>query len=339
MSTYPHTTKAVRIQPTDPAALLYTPVKPAPPSAIYITDLPTPTPSHPTQLLVRNKATTIIRDNLSWPELYAPSPAYPGNDFAGIVAAVHSNATHAFKPGDEVYGMAHAHRGGTWADYVLVEASECTRRPSHLPWAEAAALPLSALTADQALFAHAGLALQAREGQAKRVLVTGAAGGVGMLVVSFASAAGYEVVGATSKKGRDEGFLFELGAKETIEYASLSAQEPFDAVVDTVGGEVLRSCWDIVSGDGVLISVDSASWDFVREHEKVGVSEGKEDVKAAFFIVEPDAESLRRVGEAVERSGLRGVVARTMPFERVGEAYEVVQRGEGGRGKVVLVFG
>lgn len=222
---------------------------------------------------------------------------------------------------------------------MLVEAGECARKPASLSWAEAAALPLSALTADQALFAQAGVPLRAGPGERKRrVLVTGAAGGVGMLVVSFASAAGCEVVGATSDAVRDGEFLAGLGAGEVVEYASLleGVGGLFDAVIDSVGGAVLRSCWGMVRGDGALVSVDSGSWDFVREHEALGLR--REGVRAGFFIVEPEEESMRRVGEAVERGGLKGVVKREVRFEDAAEAYGSVQRGEGGRGKVVLVF-
>lgn len=238
--------------------------------------------------------------------------------------------------------MTHAHRGGAWADHVLVEASECAHKPRRksFSWPQAAALTLSALTADQALFVHAKLDLQAPEDAPKRVLITGAAGGVGIQLVSMAEAAGHEVFGLTSNRARDEEFITSLGAREVMEYSSDLAPytELFDAVIDTVGGDVLKACWRLVKSDGALISIDSASWDFVKKHEKAGLSRGKENVKAAFFIVEPEAESMKRVGQAVEEDGLTGLVARTMEFERVREAYELVERGEGGRGKVVLVF-
>lgn len=250
--------KAIRIQPQPPNGETYTATNPAPPSAIHLEETPTPKPSQPNQLLVQIKATTIIRDNLTWPELYATPPAYLGNDFAGIVTEVHPDE-HGFKPGDEVYGMASAHRGGTWAEYAVVTTEETTLKPHGLSWAEAAALPLSALTADQALFVHAELEINGS--QPKRVLVTGAAGGVGMFVVAFASAAGHYVVAATGSNARNAEFVRSMGADEIVQYRKVQERGRFDVVIDTVGGEVLEACWEsAVRDNGRLISVDSASW-------------------------------------------------------------------------------
>lgn len=258
-----------------------------------------------------------------------------GNDFAGIITQVHPSERD-FKPGDEVYGMTHAHRGGTWAEYAVVTTEEANLKPQSLSWAEAAALPLSALTADQALFVHAGLDVNAQ--QAKRVLVTGAAGGVGMFVVAFAAAAGYYVVGATSSNSRNEEFVRSMGAVEVVEHGQLASQDKFNVVIDTVGDEVLASCWKTVRDDGYLISVDSASWNFVEEHKKSSLSAGIESVKAKFFIVEPSRDSMKRISAAVETEGIEGLVAKMMLFEQAREAYELSATRGYGRGKIVLVL-
>lgn len=329
--------KAVGLLPSSPSGSPYTPTNPAPPSAIHISSIPTPpSPPPPGHLIILMKASTVIRDSLTWPELYAsPKPAHLGNDFAGIVAET-SPDEKEFRPGDEVYGMARAERGGTWAQYALVASEEAERKPKGLGWEEAAALPLSALTADQALFVHAGLEVGARAG--KRVLVTGAGGGVGMFVVAFAAAAGHDVVGACGDEGRDGEFVRGMGAAVVVEYGDLKMQGEFDVVVDTVGGEVLRGCWEVVKGDGALVSVDTASWKFVEEHGRDGLSSGKEGVRALFFIVEPSRQSMERISRAVETKGVKGLVAKTFPFEQAREAYEVAASGGYGRGKVVLTM-
>lgn len=329
------TMKAVRIQPRPQDGQIYTAASPAPSSAIHFEDLPVPKALQPGQMIIRAKATTVIRDNLTWPELYASPPAHMGNDFAGIITQVHPSERE-FNAGDEVYGMTHAHRGGTWAEYAVVTTEEANLKPKSLSWAEAVALPLSALTADQALFVHAGLDVNAQ--QAKRVLVTGAAGGVGMFIVAFAAAAGHCVVAATSSNARNEEFMWSMGAAEVAEYGRLESQENFDVVIDTVGGEILASCWKTVRDDGYLISVDSASWNFVAEHKKSGVSAGRESVKAKFFIVEPSRDSMKRISAAVETKGIKGLVAKTMPFEQAREAYELSATRGCGRGKIVLVL-
>lgn len=256
-----------------------------------------------------------------------------GNDFTGIVAEVHPDERE-FKPGDEVYGMTHADRGGAWAEYAVVTTEEANLKPQSLSWAEAAALPLSALTADQALFVHAGLAVNAQ--QPKRVLVTGAAGAVGMFVVAFAAAAANHVVAATSSNARNEEFMRSMGAVEVVEYSQLASQNKFDVVIDTVGGEVLASCWKTVRDGGHLISVDSASWNFVEERKKSGVSTGRDGVHAKFFIVEPSRDSMKRISAAVETKGIKGLVAKTLPFDQAREAYELSATRGYGRGKIVL---
>jgi NADPH:quinone reductase-like Zn-dependent oxidoreductase len=329
------TMKAIRIHSTTQNGQPYTSSNPAPSSAIQLIDTVIPKPSQPSQLVIKMKATTVIRDNLTWPELYAYPPAHLGNDFAGIVTEVHPNE-HEFKPGGEVYGMTHGDRGGTWAEYAVVTTEEANLKPQGLSWAEAAALPLSALTADQALFVHAGLDVKAQ--QPKRVLVTGAAGGVGMFVVAFAAAAGHYVVAATSSNARNEKFVRSMGAAEVIEYGQFDSQEKFDVIVDTVGGDVLANCWKSAQNDGHLISVDSASYNFAKEHRKNGLAVGKESIQAKFFIVEPSRDSMNRISAAVEAKGIKGLVAKTMPFEQAREAYELSATREYGRGKIVLVL-
>lgn len=327
--------KAARIDYIQPSGERYDAVAPAPTSAVRIKDVAKPHLSQPNHLLIQIKATTVIRDSLTWPELYASPPAHMGNDFAGIVTEVHPE-DHDFKPGDELYGMTHADRGSTWADYAVVTTGEANLKPQCLSWAEAAALPLSALTADQALFVHAKLDVEAQ--QPKRVLVTGAAGGVGMFLVAYAAAARHYVVAATGSNARNEEFVRSMCAAEVVEYGQLGSQDKFDVVVDTVGGEVLAGCWKTVKDDAYLISVDSASWNFVEEHKKAGLSAGKDDVKAKFFIVEPSKHSMRRISAAVETKGIKGLVAKTMPFEQAREAYELSATRGYGRGKIVLLL-
>lgn len=329
--------RAIRIQHGTHEGVKCTAASPAPPSAIQLVQIATPKPLQPGQLVIQTKATTVIRDSLTWPELYTDPPAHMGNDFAGIVTEVHPSERE-FKPGDEVYGMAHADRGSTWAEYALVTTEEAILKPQSLSWAEAAALPLSALTADQALFVHGGLKKVPDAQQEKCVLVTGAAGGVGMFVVAFAAAAGHHVVAATSSNDRNGAFVRSLGATETVEYNKLESQDAFDIIIDTVGGEVLASCWKLVQHDAHLISVDSASWNFVEEHKSTGLSSAKEGVTAKFFIVEPSRDSMRRISAAVETKGIKGLVAKTMPFEQAREAYELAATREYGRGKVVLLL-
>lgn len=284
---------------------------------------------------------------LTWPETYAKDYTIPGHDFSGIVAATAPNSN--FRIGDEVFGMAHADRASTWAQYAVVQEDEVARKPA-LSWEEAAALPLSAQTAYEALFVHAGLAApvvgeeedqKQKDGQHrqvdKRILVTGAAGGVGICLVQLAAWAGVHVVAASSSDERNREFLESLGADEVIEYGALEGalEGTFDVVVDCVGGTVLEKCWGLVRDGGVLISVDSGSFDFVSSHLKSGI--GRPNVTASFFIVE-GGNALGVLGKLADRGLLRSFVAASFGLERIREAYDLANGRFEGRGKVILTI-
>jgi NADPH2:quinone reductase len=259
------------------------------------------------------------------------------------VVEVFPGAESRFKPGDEVFGMAHADRGAAWAEYAVVKDEEVALKPAGLGWEEAAALPLSGLTGFEALFEKAGLDVPVLETggglnlHSKKVLITGAAGGVGVYLVQLAAIAGLHVVAATSSNARNEEFLRELGADETVEYGELVTGQDcrFDVIVDTVGGNVLAECWGFVKDDGVLVSVDSASFDFVRVHGERGIR--KEGVRALFFIVEPSRPALEALARFAEMGRLRSFVLDTYPLAKAEEAYERASGRVSGRGKIVLV--
>ncbi|KAE8329372.1 hypothetical protein BDV39DRAFT_191314 [Aspergillus sergii] len=288
--------QAIRVHPAPPGSTPYSPTNPAPSSALHLDhNVPIPKPSKPGQVLVRVKATTVIRDMLTWPETYYRRNAIIGNDISGIVTDVFAKDCK-FQPGGEVFGMAAADRGGAWAEYVLVDEDELALKPRSLTFDQAAALPLSAQTAQKDI----------------RVLITRAAGAVGIYLVQLASTAGVHVVAATSSNVRSEEFLRGLGADETLEYSMLeSYRGTFDAIIDVVGGEVLTKCWDYVKETGELVSVDSASYNF-------------DDVRALFFIVEGSSEALHYLAELVDRGTVQSLIVGTYPLSKAQEAYELI---------------
>ena len=137
-----------------------------------------------------------------------PLPAIMGKDFSGTVEALGSDVTD-FHIGDDVFGEA-APGSGTYAEYTIAKSSQVARRPPALDHIRAAALPVAALTAWQALFDTAGL----QAGQ--KVLIHAAAGGVGSLAVQFAKRKGARAIGTASAQHVD--FVRELGADEIIDY-------------------------------------------------------------------------------------------------------------------------
>lgn len=335
--------QAIRVQPAPGGHEPYSPANPAPASALQLETIPIPQAREPGDLLIRVKTSTIIRDALTWPETYAVERAIPGHDFAGVVVDVvpetAGSETGTFQVGDEVYGMADADRGSTWAEYTVVKAHETALKPTNLSWAEAAAVPLSVLTAYEALFVHAGLSWQtttngtASPTSEKRILITGSSGGVGLNLIQLCAATQHNQVVAASSSLRNEPFLRSLGATEVVEYSALKQDRRFDVIIDTVGGKVLEDCWGWIEPRGALISVDSASFDFVNEHRRRGLSQGKEDVHALFFIVKSNGPALRELAGLVEAGGLRPVVREVLELQQAQKGYEM---GGYGHGKVVL---
>ncbi|KAJ5894176.1 zinc-containing alcohol dehydrogenase [Penicillium taxi] len=336
--------QAIRVHPAPTSSTAYSPTNPAPTSALHIDRIPIQHPKKTGELLIRINATTVVRDMLTWPETYQLEYSIPGNDFSGTVVEVFSDdSSSAFKPGDEVFGMANANRGSTWAEYSIILENEVALKPKALGWEQAAALPLSAQTAYEALFDHAGVPLpeggkpSSTEEQNKKILITGAAGGVGLYLVQLAASAGLHVVAATSSNDRNSELLQSLGADEAIEYGDLGSKGGvFNIIIDTVGGDLLARCWDYVEESGSLISVDSASFNFVEEHRKRGLV--KAGVKALFFIVEGSSKVLHDLAVLVDRGDLRSFVARSFPLAQVREAYDYANGRFSGRGKIVITM-
>ncbi|PKX90592.1 NADP-dependent oxidoreductase [Aspergillus novofumigatus IBT 16806] len=341
--------QAIRVGSAPSSAAPYSPSNPAPSSALYLDqNTPIPKPSKRDELLVRVKATTVIRDMLTWPESYHQEHSIIGSDVSGIVAEVGSEDCK-FRPGDEIFGMLNVNRASAWAEYCIVEENEVALKPKTLSWEQAAAIPLSAQTAYEALFDHASVPVPSVEEVARsrssrtsgegqpRLLITGAAGAVGVYLVQLASLAGLHVVAATSSNTRNAEFLRELGAHETVEYGMLeSHNSAYDIIIDTVGGGVLAKCWNYVKENGTLLSVDSASYNFVEDHEKRGIR--REGVRALFFIVGGSSKALHYLAELADSGFVRPFVAGTYPFAKVQEAYDIANGRYPGRGKIVLTI-
>ncbi|RMJ17786.1 hypothetical protein CDV36_002493 [Fusarium kuroshium] len=328
--------RAVRIQSSE-GQEPYSAANPAPSSALVLEkDVPVPE-LKPGQVLVRVHATTVTRDELTWPESYHHELRIPGYDFSGVVERVHEEGR--FKIGDEVYAMVSTKRGSTWAEYAMAEEDELALKPKNLSWAESVTVPLSALTAWQALFIQAGVPEPDFDEAAKvptgrTLLVTGSSGAVGSYIVQLAVYAGLQVIAGSSSTERNDEFLRSLGAHEVVEYEELSiVKRSFDIVIDTVGGKPLAQAWDLVTDAGSLISVDSSSFNFAKMPPV-----GKELVKAVFFIVESSGMQLGKLAKALEMGYVKPFLAETFLIDEVRVAYERASGRMDKRGKVVLML-
>jgi NADPH:quinone reductase-like Zn-dependent oxidoreductase len=287
------------------------------PEVLVYEQAPIPTPGDD-EVLVAVHAAAITFDELTWEPTWERNgkdrtPIIPSHEFCGEVVVLGSGVTSVIA-GESVYGMVPWESDGAAAEFVAVPATQVAARPTSLSAVEAAALPLPALTAQQALFDHADL----QEGD--RVLVLGGAGGVGGYVVQMAAAAGADVT-ATSRGAID--YVRELGARRVIDVRSEPVEgNTYDVVIDTVSGEVPYA---LVREGGRLVTLQTPPDE--AKAEKLGI-------KAAFFIVTADTEQLTRLARRVDEQGLRVTIAATFPLEQGAAAF--ASRSTHGPGKTVL---
>lgn len=278
----------------------------------------------PGELLVRVRAAGVTSAELSWyPTTHtkegAPRQApVPAHEFSGTVERVGAGVT-SVAVGEPIYGMNDWFADGAAAEYCLTRPEFVAPMPSTLNYLQAAALPISALTAYQGLLVHG--ALQPGE----RVLIHGGAGAVGLCAVQLARLHGAHVFTTASAAHRD--MLTELGAEQVLDYRSERFEEllqGIDVVLDTVGGEALERSWDILSQKGRVVTVASSA------------EQGADPrVKEAFFIVEPDREQLLEVARLVEEGKLQPFVKAVVTLEGAQAAYAGAVRSES-LGKIVL---
>lgn len=295
--------------------------------------LPQPSPAG-NNVIIKVHAAGITADEIIWPELYASSARVPGHDVSGTVEALGPQYDGPLSLGQSVYALldANAPQGGQ-AEYVVAMANEVAIKPSSISHAEAAALPIPALTAWEAIFTHEKM----RKGS--KILVTGASGAVGVMLVQIASKLlNAEVIGLAS--AANHAMLIELGASKVIDYNDPSWHktiENVDAVFDTVGGEVLAKTWSTVKKDGSIVTVGdpAPSWAFGRG--KPEEAQTYPDVKWLHFIVSSDGETLSKVALLLDDGTLKPIPVKVYEVEQAVEAWKfAAQRGR--KGKVVIRF-
>jgi len=254
------------------------------------------------------------------------TPFSLGFDVSGTVEAVGDGVT-LYGPGDEVYGMPRfPHPAGAYAQYVTAPTRHFAPKPHGLDHVQAAALPLAALTAWQALVDTADV----REGQ--RVLIHAAAGGVGHLAVQIAKARGAYVIGTASAP--KHAFLRDLGADELVDYTRRDFAETVgdvDVVLESISGDYPARSLRTLRPGGILVSLLPLEETVLAEARERGV-------RTARLMVEPDLAGLRGITELVESGRLRTEIAAVLPLADAAKAHEL---GETGRtsGKIVLTVG
>ncbi|TXS74531.1 NADP-dependent oxidoreductase [Streptomyces sp. sk2.1] len=251
-------------------------------------------------------------------------PLVLGWDVSGVVEAVGFGVT-LFEPGDEVFGMLpYPHGVGSHAEYVTGPARAFARKPAGVDHVRAAALPLAALTAHQALVDTAAI----RAGQ--RVLVHAAAGGVGHLAVQIAKSRGAYVIGTASAPKHD--FVRSLGADEVVDYRTIDfrdAVRDVDVVLDPLSGDTRVRSLDVLRPGGVLVSLLPGT-----DPDEAARAAAR-GIRVKTLLVEADHAGMNAVADLVAAGSLHAHVEAVFPLADAARAHAL---GETGRttGKIVL---
>lgn len=255
-----------------------------------------------------------------------------GVDFAGVVAAVGKSVTK-FKPGDAVFGT----RGGAFGEYVLVhENRNIVAKPSNLSFVQAAAVPIAAITALQALRdkgkVHAG----------QKVLVNGASGGVGTFAVQLAKNFGAEVTGVCS--GRNMELVRSIGADHVVDYTQTDFTQgdvKYDVIIDTVGSHSFSEYRRAMNREGVLVIVggpNDGKWlGPMTVVAKAPIYSKFVSQKFEFFLARVTPDDLDYLRGLLESGAVKVVIDRTYEFSEVPQAIRYLETGRA-RGKVVIDF-
>lgn len=244
-------------------------------------------------------------------------PFVPGGDFSGVIDSVGENVV-GYKPGDPVYGETET--AGSYAEFIAVAVNKVAPKPRNLTHVEAASLALVAQTALQALD-HAHL----QAGQT--ILIHGASGAVGAAAVQLAHLRGAHVIASASAASATR--LRGYGADEVIDYKVTpfeSVVSQVDAVLETVGGEVLQRSYAVVKPGGYLVAI---------AQPPSAVEAQKHGIHAMFFSTAPSIDSLRDITAAIEAGNLKPCVAKTYPLSEATQAWQDITK-ERIEGKVVF---
>jgi NADPH2:quinone reductase len=304
------------------------------PDRLHMADVPTPEPEAG-EVLIRIDHTSVnpvdwkIREGLLASLFPHDFPLIPGWDAAGTIAGVGAG-TEGFAEGDRVWAYCRKPKvqWGTYAPLVTMPAEAVAPMPGRLDFAQAATVPLAALTAWQALFAEAKL------GRGQTVLIHAAAGGVGSFAVQFARWAGAAVIGTAS--AANHSYVKDLGADHAIDYRQEDfvqacrrlAPEGVDVALVAVGGEALARSYDAVKRGGRLVSIVDPPIE--EEAARTGVGHG-------FVFVAPSGDQLRRIAQLMDEGVVRPPAIEVLPLDQAAAAQERVRAGHV-RGKIALAI-
>lgn len=271
-------------------------------------------------------------------------PLILGNDFSGVVAKVGAKVTR-FKVGDEIYARPRKSKIGTFAEYIAIHEDDIALKPNNLSFEEAASIPLVGLTSYQALTEI----LQLQTGQ--KIFIQAGAGGVGTFAIQLAKLMGATVATTVSEAGAN--LVKSLGADEIINYKTEKFEKKlknYDAVFDTLGGEILEKSFEVIKSGGKLVSVSGLpNARFGKEYGsgffktllfsaasyKLTKLEKKHNVQYSFLFMKPSGEQLRIIANFIETGKIKPIIDQVFPFEDAQKAMEYAESGRA-KGKIIV---
>ncbi|MGH9716890.1 MAG: NADP-dependent oxidoreductase [Candidatus Acidiferrales bacterium] len=295
------------------------------PEALKYEDAPRPKPADG-EVLIRVHATSVnpvdvaVRQGHFKERMKYKMPFIPGWDVSGVVKGVGPGVTR-LKVGDEVYSRPDLSRDGAYAEYIAVRESEVALKPKSLDHTHAAAMPLTSLTAWQALFDSGHLS------SGQTVLIHGAAGGVGHFAVQLAKVKGARVIATASKGNHD--FLRSLGADEAIDYTTTKFEDVVhnvDVVLDTITGETQDRSWQVIKKGGVYVSI------LRPPNQETAAAHG---VHSAHVFVQPNVDELNEIARLVDAGKVKPHIEKVLPLPQAAAAQEAVATHHT-RGKIVI---
>jgi len=293
------------------------------PEMLKYEDAPRPEPKE-NEMLVRmiaagvNPVDASIRSGKYAKFFGTTLPLIPGYDLAGVVEKTGAKITK-FKVGDPIY--AYVMWGGGYAEYASANESEAAAKPKSLTFAEAAAVPLAALTAWQALIDEAKL------DKGQTVLIHGGSGGVGSFAIQIAKARGAKVIATASTP--NQGLLKQLGADVAVDYTKQKFEDvakDVDVVLDSVGRDTLARSYGLLKKGGFIATLvarlDQAELD-------------KHGIRGASISVKPNADELAEITKLIEAKKIKPIVSLTLPLSDAIKAQQQAATHHT-RGKIVL---
>lgn len=297
------------------------------PDVIEIIDIEKLKPD-PGQVLVKVYASSVnpfdakLRSGMMAKVIPLKFPLTLGGDFAGVVSEV-GEGVSGFAVGNKVYGSANALSGasGAFAEFAATPASQIALMPKRTDFNQAAAVVLTGVSAVQAFIEH----IKLQQGQ--KILIHGGAGGIGTIAIQIAKALGAYVATTATRDGIE--YVKKLGADYVIDYERRHFEElisDYDAVFDTVGGEIFEKSFTVLKKGGVIVSM-------VAKDEK-NLAQGR-GVTVISQFTKVTTEHLNMLSNFIDKNNVVPHIDKVFSFDRIREAFEYKEKEEV-LGKVVI---